>query len=112
MRLSFITSLLGGIVGAVDVGEGHFFAGFDFRPSYGTSAVAYANGTLLDVAIVYGGDEYKKTMQRLSKGSSTYKAYVNIQVHDRSMVNLTQTAVRVPRARRHVRQTATNVAQL
>ncbi|KAJ5397104.1 hypothetical protein N7509_005217 [Penicillium cosmopolitanum] len=42
--------------------------GFDLTPSYGTSAVHYYNGTVVEVVQIYGKHEYLELMIRLAKG--------------------------------------------
>ncbi|CAI7677294.1 unnamed protein product [Penicillium pancosmium] len=42
--------------------------GFDLTPSYGTSAVHYKNGTVVEVVQIHGKSEYLELMTRLAKG--------------------------------------------
>ncbi|KAJ5984323.1 hypothetical protein N7481_006422 [Penicillium waksmanii] len=42
--------------------------GFDLTPSYGTSAVHYYNGTVVEVVQIHGKPEYLELMTRLAKG--------------------------------------------
>jgi len=76
MRFSLLLSTLVGACCATGATEEHIHIGFDLKPTYGTSAVAYANGTLVGLACVEGNGDYKDTMRKLSLETSTHLAYV------------------------------------
>jgi hypothetical protein len=78
MRASFLLTLLLSAYCAIDIAADDLIhVGFDLKPTYGTSAVAYPNGTLVGVAYVEGSDDYKNAMRTLSLESSTHPAYVD-----------------------------------
>lgn len=71
LLLSFIALACTAIATAAD---DLYYVGFDLKPTYGTSAVVYANGTLADDACIEGDESYKDTMRKLSLDSSTHRA--------------------------------------
>jgi hypothetical protein len=52
------------------------YVGFDLKPPYGTSAIAYENGTLVGVVKIEATPKYRGKMHRLSSEASTHAAYV------------------------------------
>jgi hypothetical protein len=78
MRTSVLFTFLVSACCAIDTAADDLIhIGFDLKPTYGTSAVAYPNGTLVGVAYVEGSDDYKNAMRTLSLESSTHPAYVD-----------------------------------
>ena len=77
MHFSLLLNLLLSACCAISV-DGAVYVGFDLKPTYGTSAIAFANGSLAAVAYVAGNADYQKTMRKLSLESSTHRAYVKL----------------------------------
>lgn len=77
MRFSILLSLLLSTCCATPA-DNIVHVGFDLKPTYGTSAVAYENGTLAAIVHVTGNGDYKEAMRKLSMESSTHRACVTL----------------------------------
>lgn len=65
MRTSLLLSSLAAACSTVHAAtDSLFYVGFDLKPTYGTSAVIHANGTVTSVADVEGDKTYKETMRK------------------------------------------------
>lgn len=74
MRAHFLISLLVCASRALSA-QSDVYIGLDLKPIYGTSAIAYGNGTVIGIARVEGNNHYQHTMKKISLQSSTHKAY-------------------------------------
>jgi hypothetical protein len=75
MRPLFLLSLafISALTRATDHPDG-IEVGFDLQAAYGTIAISYPNGTLVEVGRVEGGKDYQNVMEKFSNRSNGHLA--------------------------------------